>query len=157
MKSEIRFLGFIDDAKWPHYLWSVMITSEDGKRFERFDYKTGIGHARPTHVKGKGSNQTIWESERPNKRPLEPCVLCKGAKTWAIIPKIDDIMECLFSDADAGSMSFKEFCDNFGYSDDSLLALDVYRACMDNDARLRKVLGTEFTELQKLNEQKRAG
>ena len=48
------------------------------------------------------------------------------------------------SDTDAGLESFNEFCDNMGYSNDSLHAFDVYRACAENGQKLRKALGAEY-------------
>lgn len=59
------------------------------------------------------------------------------------IPSEADVFECLQGDVEAGQMSFDEFCDNFGYSNDSLKALDVYRACSETAKKLR---GFKFPE-----------
>ncbi|CAB4196364.1 hypothetical protein UFOVP1299_77 [uncultured Caudovirales phage] len=40
----IKYIGKINDAEWPHYLWSVNINSGEYVTF----YKTGLGHAKHT-------------------------------------------------------------------------------------------------------------
>lgn len=128
MKTSIEFQGLRDDDKWKHFAWRVTINGE------AFNYRTGMGHATPRLSKKR-------------KKPLGPCV------TWVHIPAIDDILEALFLDVVAGSESFNEFCINSGYDSDSLKAFDIYRACMDIAARLRKALGAEFeTERQRIEE-----
>lgn len=135
MKTSIKYIGFVESKEWSHFAWVVEINGE------RFDYKTGIGHGTPKHGKGKGVKQTVYESEKPNKRPIGSV---DAGEYWANTPKIDDILHCLFLDSQAGNESFDEFCDNSGYSNDSLKALDAYRACMDTAKRLRKALGVEY-------------
>lgn len=46
-------------------------------------------------------------------------------------------------DAEAGQKSIDEFCDDLGYDNDSIKALDVYRACMKTAQKLR---GFKFPE-----------
>ena len=48
-----------------------------------------------------------------------------------------DVLSCLKGDCDAGSMSFIDFCDYYGYDTDSIKATDIYRACMDTAQKLR--------------------
>ena len=52
-------------------------------------------------------------------------------------------LHSLTLDADADGMSFRDWCDNFGYSDDSLNALDIYRECCKTAEQLRKVFKPE--------------
>ena len=76
------------------------------------EYFTGLGH------RTKPKQQ--WATTRPVK------------------PKIADIMYSLFLDAEAGDYNFSDWCDMFGYSDDSLKALDIYRACTVTAKNIRK-------------------
>ena len=62
------------------------------------------------------------------------------------VPKIDEVMYCLVNDIEFGAMSFDDFCDNCGYSNDSLNALNIYRECSENEKKLRKALGKEYNE-----------
>jgi hypothetical protein len=128
MKTSIQFCGKRSNPEWPHFAWSVNI---NGMIFE---YKTGIGHATPKSKRyGEG-----W-----NPKPKDKATLSIDNE-WVHIPTIDSVLECLFSDYDAGTYSFNEFCGNFGYDSDSLKALDTYRACMEYADKLHKALGAEF-------------
>ena len=44
--------------------------------------------------------------------------------------------------------SFEEFCDNMGYSNDSLKALDTYRACLETAKKLKACLKNEYSEIE---------
>jgi hypothetical protein len=127
------YVGFVDSKDWPHFSWSIQIGTE------LFNYKTGIGHATPR-----------WDARtlKPNKKPAGKEVLLENDR-WLHIPSNDDILESLFSDAEAGMVSFNEFCMNYGYSNDSLKALDTYRACMGTTERLRRALGPSFESERK--------
>jgi hypothetical protein len=62
------------------------------------------------------------------------------------LPEMDDVLECLFSDASAGQESFNDFCENMGLSTDSISAFDTYRSCMECEGKLRKALGAKYYE-----------
>ena len=73
----------------------------------------------------------------------------KPKQSWAeprpVKPKIADVMYSLFIDAEAGEYNFSDWCDMFGYSDDSLKALDIYRACTVTAQNIRK----NFTQAER--------
>jgi hypothetical protein len=52
-------------------------------------------------------------------------------------PKAADVLHSLVLDSEADGMSFRDWCDNYGYSDDSLNALETYRHCCDTAQKLR--------------------
>lgn len=144
MQVNIKYLGYRDDTEWPHYAWSVTIGSE------QFDYRTGSGHGTPIFKKGSNFQR--------NLKPTQPCLVDSGRKEWVLVPRTDQVLDCLFLDSDAGSESFDSFCSNFGYSNDSLKALDTYRACMDTAARLKRALGSEYTsELSRISKLREEG
>lgn len=133
MKTKIEFVGYRDEENWKHYAFRVYINEV------AFDYKVGIGHA-----------VNRWQVKKPgqfNVKPIKPdnSVLCSVTDSWVKVPNIDEVLHCLFMDADCGSYSFNEFCDNMGLSNDSLKALDSYRACMDYTIKLRKALGKDYS------------
>ena len=136
MKHSIEFLGQRTETDWSHFAWRVLINGQ------AFEYKTGMGHATS---KANPRNNCFY-NRKPKDRE------CVSSDThWVHVPAIDDILECLFSDVDAGSVSFNDFCADFGYNSDSLKALDTYRACMDTATRLRSALGAEYqTEKQRI-------
>lgn len=48
-------------------------------------------------------------------------------------------LNCVLSDSYAAQCSFKDFCSEFGYSDDSIKALKTYKECKRNAERLNKL------------------
>lgn len=138
MKTQIDFIYFDDDKNperagakpWPHYRWEIEINGVS------FEYKTGTGHATP-HLNKAGH----W-----NKKPDRKTVICTATDSWAHVPEIDDVLECLISDMRAGGETFPDFCGNFGYSEDSRQALEIYLSCQATGAKLRRALGPEFRQ-----------
>ena len=66
-------------------------------------------------------------------------------------PSFNDVMECLLSDYDAGQMTFKEFCDTYGYDVDSRKAQGVRRSCLKNCIKLESIYTTK--ELEEIKSQ----
>lgn len=66
-------------------------------------------------------------------------------------PKVADFMYCVMVDLDSVDMSFTDWCANFGYSDDSLKALNTYQQCCENAKKLKKHFSsTQLTEMREL-------
>jgi len=66
-------------------------------------------------------------------------------------PKIEDVLDCLASDANCESDTFEDFCANLGYDEDSRKAFATWEAVRDQTSKLRKFLTPEqFTELLNL-------
>lgn len=53
-------------------------------------------------------------------------------------PKVADVLHSLIMDASAADANFHDWCANFGYSDDSIKAMNTYKACLDVAVALRK-------------------
>ena len=113
----------IDRNSWTCDAWEVCFMV--GARRVLFSYHTGTGHRviskqeKARIVRYYGNHKTAWVS-----RTIE-----EYAKPYA--PKPASVLACLLLDARALDLSFKVWCDEYGYSDDSLSALDTYRACCD--------------------------
>lgn len=137
LNYSITFVAKIENTEWDHFLWNVNINGEN------FEYKTGLGHFTPLYKPRKTGCLGA-----KNKRP-ENSMAIKGKNGfhsgWLHVPKIEEILNCLFMDSGSADISFYDFCQDFGYSDDSLKALDIYRACGDNARKLRKALGKDYT------------
>ena len=99
-----------DSAQWEHHLWSVTLSWKNG--FHTFDYRCGMAH----QTKPKQS----W------------------AKPVPIKPDNRDIMYSLLMDSSAADESFMDWCSNYEYSDDSIGAFNIYRACCETAVFLRK-------------------
>lgn len=89
--------------------WRVTLSSKAG--FHSFDYFTGLG------LRHKPDS---WGKRKPRK------------------PKVADVLHSLILDASAADENFHDWCANFGYSDDSIKAMNIYKACLETAQALRK-------------------
>lgn len=61
-------------------------------------------------------------------------------------PEIRAVLECIQLDSYSLQENFYDWCMNFGYSDDSIRAEKIYKACEDQAAELTELLGAELFE-----------
>jgi hypothetical protein len=108
---KITYVGeTVRDNAWKCDQWRVELSNKLG--MWSTDYFTGLGlRTKP---------RTSWDSPRPKK------------------PTIADVLYSLFTDASAADYNFSDWCDTFGYSDDSIKALNTYKACLEIATALRK-------------------
>ena len=62
--------------------------------------------------------------------------------------KISELIYCILSDY--ADETFDDWCSNFGYDTDSRKALETYLECQNNWVRLRKALGSKFSEIREI-------
>jgi hypothetical protein len=104
--------------------WRVTFSSKAGSH--SFDYFTGLGlrdTVRGVRAMNVPNNRFVkghWEATKPKK------------------PKVSDVLYSLILDASASDENFDDWCDNFGYSSDSIKALNIYKQCLDTARALRK-------------------
>jgi hypothetical protein len=60
------------------------------------------------------------------------------------VPETSRVFESLVDDARSGSYTFDEFCDAFGFNNDSIKDRRIYKACKKNSAKLLELLGEEL-------------
>ena len=89
--------------------WRVTLSSKAG--FHSFDYFTGLG------LRNKPDS---WGKRKPRKL------------------KVADVLHSLTLDASAADENFHDWCANYGYSDDSIKAMNTYKACLEVAQALRK-------------------
>ena len=117
----------VKDNNWTCDEWRIKIGDM------RTSYFTGIGHRKPKKYASKNTfrrgtiGYAAWE--RDNLIPSAPCAA--------------DVIYSLISDAEAGDMSFNDWCDNYGYSSDSISAFNTYQQCCAIGQDLRKVFTAE--------------
>lgn len=117
----------IKDNNWTCDEWRLKIGAL------KTSYFNGIGHRRPR----KGARKPTFRKgtigyaawERRNLIPSAPCAA--------------DVIYSLIRDAEAADMSFDDWCDNCGYSSDSISAFDTYQQCCAIGQDLRKVFTAE--------------
>lgn len=79
--------------------------------------------------------------------------LAKRKRSVPNAPALEDVLYSLLMDAEAGrnTASFGEFCDDYGYDEDSRRALKIFNACLEQHTKLRR-LGVDFESLDVLFE-----
>lgn len=121
------------DNEWDCDQWSVKISGRGG--YWTTDYYTGLGLRGPrTHdVTDGGPPPTkgtlMWERLEASRRPVKP--------------KVIDVLHSLFLDATAADYNFDDWCASYGYDNDSIKALNIYKQCLDTATRLRKYFTKE--------------
>lgn len=111
----ITYVGeTVRDTDWKCDQWRVALTSKAG--YWSTDYFTGLGHR---------SKPDAWGQSKPKK------------------PAVADVLHSLFMDASAADQNFSDWCADYGYSDDSIKALNIYKQCLETATALRKHLSPE--------------
>jgi hypothetical protein len=94
-----------------------------------FEYFTGIGHRVEkmprSFVQSRGHKWDRYSFPKNIElsKPVEP--------------SLDNVLDCLVSDALSSAQNFDDWCDNFGYSIDSRKALEIYMTCQETAKKLR--------------------
>lgn len=113
--------------KWECDQWAVRISNKDG--YWTTDYYTGLGLRAPIPAIYMAFNP-------PRKGTLAYEALEKARRP--VKPKVIDVLYSLFMDADAANYNFNEWCDTYGYSSDSIKALNTYKQCLEIAQNLRR-------------------
>lgn len=98
--------------------WRIVIETKAG--YWSADYWTGLGLRKKSRAKNE------WEV---TPKPVKP--------------KIADVMYSLFMDASAADENFHDWCDNSGYSSDSIKAMNTYKQCLEIATQLRRHFNPE--------------
>lgn len=107
--------GSVDGKPWECFEWRVTLTSKAG--YWSTPYYCGMAHV-----------------TKPKHSFMEP----KPKK-----PTNADVLYTLTMDASAADENFHDWCNSYGYSDDSIKALNTYKACLEIATALRKHLGRD--------------
>jgi hypothetical protein len=63
-------------------------------------------------------------------------------------PQMLEVLECLFMDAEAGSMTFTEWCCEYGYNNDSINDLATYELCVSLCDNLKQLLKEDLNDIR---------
>jgi len=132
----VNHLGlFLNDDLFIQDKYVIIIEGQD------FEYSCGIGHrVEKTPLHKKDFKSTMNKTPQKNKANLLLYIdeLNKVSKPKTL--NIDDILYCLILDAESGAESFEDFCDNFGYNEDSIKHNEIYRACQKNGKKVKTLI-----------------
>lgn len=103
------------EKPWECFEWRVTFSGKPGQWV--VPYYCGLGHV----IKAKAD----WMRDKPKA------------------PTVDDVLHSLINDASASDYNLQDWCREYGYSDDSISALNTYRQCLEIATNLRKYLGAD--------------
>jgi hypothetical protein len=152
--SDARHVRFVSRepngkrAEWPHDVWSV--TLHHGDKTHTTEFSCGIGHRKlqagfPKSNIRSGYKGTEYYVERLGW--LDDIKVAEAGFMKPVAPSTADVLASLLSDASGVGETFEEWCSNYGYSDDSMKAMETYRACQKTRAAMQRFLGTEMERL----------
>lgn len=132
-KVNVQYLGF--DHKKEMDSWLFDFSNENWNKTERFFFYTGIGHRfikksnykypKPCHTVKHITNNDLKMMQAHSKK----FNTFFGATVSVMEPEIASLLHSLVLDSQAKHESFNDWCDNFGYNNDSLKALNTYQEC----------------------------
>lgn len=74
----------------------------------------------------------------------------KAYRTLAVAPTPASVLYCLLSDSQASDYNFNDWCDDYGYDNDSIEAFNTYQKCCNTGKSLLKVF--THTQIEALRE-----
>lgn len=126
---------FGDGKPWEHDSWEVVF-SRAGKASLRLPFKTGIGLRKASNLarlQFAGSPKAAFD-----RRQLE-------VSAAPVAPHAADVLYSVVMDDTRGE-SFRNWCANYGYDDDSRRALNIYETCQRQTDDANAFFGRELFE-----------
>lgn len=115
VQFSVKAMGETMRDNWKCDAWRV--TFSVTRHSMATDYFTGTGH--------RSKPKTRFDTAKP------------------VAPKAADVLYSLLLDSEACNESFNDWCDNFGYSNDSLKAINTYQQCCKIGEDMRKVFSPD--------------
>ena len=133
----VQLVGPTKREDWECDEWRFTLKNARAEYVSQFF--TGAGHRVDTAasklaraaLKNADHNSIAWQDMLKMKKPKAP--------------HIESVLYSLVMDGEAVSMSFIDWCSDFGYSEDSRKALATYEACCECGRKLRNL----FTPVQR--------
>ena len=96
-----------------------------------------------------GHNMDHWSCVIRNAKRRMTVIFSKGLGHKGAPPTLEDVLDCLISDASGieNNTSFEEWCRNYGYDTDSRKAERTYRVITRQARQLKRVLGNDHYKL----------
>ncbi len=131
-------------------IWEGMIrftvnVTFDGKPIYSGPYSVGTGHVKPQYITRAGAG---FGSNRPDiakhiirhglsgkwigdGETIAKGIILEAARMQKLTPKLENVIHSLILDGTAyfDRLTFPQWCAEYGYSDDSIKAQDIFRIC----------------------------
>lgn len=134
---EITYAGQTQrDNKWDCDHWRVRISNQNG--YWTTDYYTGLGLRSPIPA--------VYLAINPPRKGTVAYAALEKAYRRPVKPKVIDVLHALFTDAEAADYNFDDWCASYGYSNDSIKAMNTYKQCLEAAHALRRYFTREQRE-----------
>ena len=110
---------FGDIPAWPHIAYDVKLKrGMEPRAIWSGPYKLGIGHVDGTPAGKTAMEKAEWAANK--------------ALAQVVVPELADVFHSLLLDGSAwfDRLTFKDWCAEFGYSDDSIMADATFHKCV---------------------------
>ena len=124
-----------------------------GERTEDTDGKPWIHDAYSVELICDGRTIVVPWRQGVGFRKKSPINPYKGTP---VPPKVEAVLSSLLSDARAGSLTFEDFCGEFGYDTDSREAMATYLECQEMATKVRRLLGRPLPEYPEFEDDEKA-
>lgn len=146
---ELTVIGHTTEDKWERIKFNCRINGQD------FEYSVGMGHTRnienltPVKIQAlRKEGYTVKATRQEERSNIVGNTKMFPVQLLVKAPKLEDVLYCLFSDSSAHEEAFEDWCDNLGYDTDSIKAKKTYDACVENFHKLKKALGSKYSEVK---------
>lgn len=126
------FNGIKKRDDWEHFNWTITIKGVE------CNYNMGMGHFKIAMKKPVGYVQRTL-SHPEIEKAFNRQEFYYSNTLFIRIPRVRDVLYSLASDASCSRESFKDFCSNLGYDEDSRKALSMYLSCQESEHKLRRM------------------
>ena len=115
--------------EWQHFLWSVELCFQG--RSLKTPFKCGTAHHKklPSGAACQLHLRDHWLHATPTP------------------PDVATVVNSLCSSLSATEQAFSEWCSDYGYDNDSIKALETYRACQQEAIAVRRLFGRDLADL----------
>ena len=137
---------------WVHDAWTISLWRRGEAFTMTTKYKTGIGH-RENKAGNSPPTMPRFYKLQDAENWLEGFNGAKNGPYRAKTPNVASVISSLLMDMDGAEMSFRSWCDNYGYDNDSITAFKTYQACDKIAQDMNKVFKrSELEELRTMLE-----
>lgn len=159
--KSVYLLDNSNNDEWQHDLFNVSIIK--GNKLINTEFKTGLGHRVLKAKQGTYTSLSTKYNKELKKANIEKGLhlitadhysstgykksFYASGSCFAVSPTAASVLYSLLLDSDCGYELFEDFCDNFGYDQDSIKALEIYKTCQKNAKQLTNLFTHEQLEV----------
>jgi len=127
--KSVKFICIINGQDFEYHLGMGYVIKFDDREYIQTNY---VDWARKANADGYETSVDLGP---------KGCGLVK-------LPVLENVLNSLFMDSTAHDVSFTDWCNEFGYNNDSINDRKIYDRCIDNYFKLKKALGSKYGDVK---------